>query len=853
MRKVILSVFSSILLLVFFLNISAKEKEKIKPLDYYYLEEESSGRNHCLSLSDFFLWNDNMIVRSGEDFYYFYESSNELKRVKIDGIGKILDMGSHQDVPYVFGVDKEGYELRYKDKDEWIQKVLPEALEKSFEIDEFHLLSDRETLVLFSKYEVYIYKNGSWTEKKVPEIDFELGEYLPDRVSDEEINHAVLLDDTLFAGWDFGEWGGGVKTLNLKNDKLKWEDTIVKGSIIGLIKTRDRNVWAGMRDARLSDDKSESLFQYKDGKWRDYFKSVNYNKDEDLFLWMDFSDKGAFSLSEDGNLLITSSFLGVFKIVDEKIEQLVDWEGKLFNPDAAIEKDDTVFLSTRGGQIAQYGKDVRQRYCLNSKDDENEDILFEAIKKGDLEKVKKIKEEQYYKWTTRFINNAAFNGKNAIARYLIRRNNVVGRQKEKIYLSEMDVATIKELKKKGYEIKLSDISPPSKNEETRKYIYENVKVFDENSFEIDRVIKGSSDKERILFYINTGHDINYKNKFNISVLHETGSAETARILILLGANVNAMASPFLNHGETPLIVAARIGNFEMVKLLVESGAYVSLPDATGNTPLFYAHDERKRFYFPTMVASGLFSKEKENYEAIRKYLKNAEKKITKEEKEAVSNLVEKYRLKPKHAELLKAISENDLKKAEKAIKSMKDIRVKDIRKYSVLRAALSPSSYEIKDRRVILKKAEKCKYRNLEMLKMIAENSISRYGKVIDEYEVLDQLAFCDDLEAIKMLVEVGADVNAKNLYGWTVLNGILQNIENEQDYEIAKFLIIKGAKVDVIAGRESTLDRLGIPHERSNKYEFKLYEVIRSMGAKTLDEIRQEKRKKRIKKVKYK
>ena len=760
MRKVIFSVFSSILLLVFFLNISAKEKEKIKPLDYYYLEEESSGRERCLSLSDFFLWNDNMIVRSGEDFYYFYDGSNELKRVKIDGIGKILDMGSHQNVPYVFGVDKEGYELRYKDKDEWVQKVLPEALEKSFEIDEFHLLSDRETLVLFSKYKVYIYKNGSWTEKKVPEIDFELGEYLPDRVADEEINHAVLLDDTLFAGWDFGEWGGGVKTLNLKNDKLKWEDTVVKGSVIGLIKTRDRTVWAGMRMAILSDDKSESLFQYKDGEWRDYFKSVNYNKDEELFLWMDFSDKGAFSLSEDGNLLITSSFLGVFKIVDEKIEQLVDWEGKLFNSDAAIEKDDTVFLSTRGGQIAQYGKNVRQRYCLNSKDDENEEKLnFDHRKR---------KEE-----------------------------------------------------KKPYEM--------------------------------DRSIKGCDDKDKILSYINQGHDINYKTKYKDAVLHETESAETARILILLGADVNAMTEPFLNYGETPLMMAARTGNFEMVKLLVESGAYVSLPDATGNTPLFYAHGERKSFRFPTIVSGGLSSKEEENYEAIREYLKNAEKKVTKEEKEAVSNLVEKYRLKPKHAELLKAISENDLKKAEKAIKSMKDIRVKDIRKYSVLRAALSPSSYEIKDRRVILKKAEKCKDRNLEMLKMIAENSISRYGKVIDEYEVLDQLAFCDDLEAIKMLVEVGADVNAKNLYGWTVLNGILQHIQNEQDYKIAKFLIIKGAKVDVIAGMDSTLDRLGPLNSWSNKYKFKLYEVIRSMGGKTLDEIRQEKRKKRIKKVKYK
>jgi len=751
--------FLLLMFLMFFVNIDAEENQKIKPLDYYYLEEESSGRSHCFDISDFFLWNKNMVVRSGEEFYYFYEGSNELKRIKIDGIGKILDMDSYKGVSYVFGVDKEGYELRYKDKDKWIQKKLPEVLEKSFEIDEFHLISDRETLVLFSKYKIFIYKNGKWTEKKVPEIDFELGEYLPDRVSDEEIDHAVLLDDTLFAGWDFGEWGGGVKTMNLKDNKLKWEDTDVKGSIIGLLKTRDRTVWAGMREAHHANDKSKSLFQYKDGKWKDYFTSVNYNKNEELFLWRDFSFKGAISLSEDGNLLITSSFLGVFKIIDGKVEQLVDWEGKLFNSDAAIEKRGTVFLSTRGGQVAKYGENVRQRYCLKADEIADEKLNFEHRK----------------------------------------------RKKEK------------------------------------------------NSFEMDLSIKRCDDKDKILSYINKGHDINYKSKFNVSVLHETGSAETARILILLGADVNNMVNPWMNFGETPLIMASRIGNFEMVKLLVESGAYVSLPDATGNTPLFYASDERVFFRFQTVVSSGPYFKGVKRYKKIRKYLKNAEKNITKEEREAVSKLVERYRLKPKHAELLKLISEDDLKKAETIIKSMKDIKEKDIRGYSILREALSPSSFKIEDRRIILKKEEECKDRNLNMLKMIAENSISRYGKIIDEYEVLDHLAYCDDLEAIKMLVGVGADVNAKNIYGWTVLNGILQNIDNEHDYEIAKFLIMNGANVDVIAGMDSTLDRLGIPHKRSNKYEIKLYKVIRSMGGKTIEEIRKEKRKERLKKVKYK
>lgn len=840
------------MLLLFVGNIGAEteekknEKEKIRPLDYYYLEKETSGRGRCFNLNDFFLWNDRMVVKSGEDFYYFSEGSNELERIKIDGIGKILDMDSRQGIPYVFGVDKDGYELRYNKEGEWISEKLPDNLENSFEVDEFHLLSDIDTLILFSKYKVFINKNGDWTEKEVPKINFELGDYLPDQVSDEEIDYAILLDDMIFAGWDFGEWGGGVMSLNLKDSELKWKSTEVKGSIVGLVKTSDRNVWAGMWMANLSDDKSESLFQYRDGKWTDYFQSVNYNKDEELFLWMDFSEKTSISLSDKGELLIISSFLGVFKIVDEKMEQLVDWEGKLFNPYIAIEKDGTVYLSTNSGHIAKYNIDEKRLHCLWDKEDDIDSLGFDLIDKGDIEKIKNINNENDYSWDKKFINYAIREGQDDIAKYLINGSNIIHRCKKCIDLSLMDIQTIKELLKKGYMVRLSDIGSIFKSEEAKKFLLENVKIIDEKPYKIDKIIKGIEDKELILFYLNNGYDLKYKTRHEVSVLHETDSVEIAKILILLGADVNVMSSPMMNYGETPLIKASKTGNFEMVKLLVENGAYVSLPDATGNTALFYANEKGPRFQFPTMVSHGWVSGFEANYKKTREYLKVAEKRITKEERESVSKLLEKYRLSPKHAEFLNAVSKNDLKKAEAILKSMEDIHVKDIRDFSVLRAALSPSSFEIKDRRVILKKEEKCNDRNLKMLKIIAENSMSRDGKIIDEYEVMDELAYCNDIEALKMLVDMGADVNAKDRYGsWTILNGVLNSFDDKKDYETAKFLIMNGADINVVSGMRTTLN-----HAAKND---KLYEIIRSMGGKTLEEIKKEKRKKRLERVKYK
>ncbi|MBF01234.1 MAG: hypothetical protein CMP77_14845 [Flavobacterium sp.] len=75
----------------------------------------------------------------------------------------------------------------------------------------------------------------------------------------------------------------------------------------------------------------------------------------------------------------------------------------------------------------------------------------------------------------------------------------------------------------------------------------------------------------------------YKNMTPLCVAICKGDLETVKKFIEYGADVNEKS-----NGATPLMLAARYNQVEMIKLLLENGANLRLEDQKGFTAIKYA-------------------------------------------------------------------------------------------------------------------------------------------------------------------------------------------------------------------------------------------------------------------------
>jgi len=76
---------------------------------------------------------------------------------------------------------------------------------------------------------------------------------------------------------------------------------------------------------------------------------------------------------------------------------------------------------------------------------------------------------------------------------------------------------------------------------------------------------------------------NYYNSNPLCVAISKGDAATAKKIIEYGGDVNETY-----NGMTPLMIAARYNNVEMITVLLEKGANLKTKDEKGNTALKYA-------------------------------------------------------------------------------------------------------------------------------------------------------------------------------------------------------------------------------------------------------------------------
>jgi len=98
----------------------------------------------------------------------------------------------------------------------------------------------------------------------------------------------------------------------------------------------------------------------------------------------------------------------------------------------------------------------------------------------------------------------------------------------------------------------------------------------------------AGDKTAVRALLKQGMDVNAAQGDGMTALHwaaRTGDVELAQMLIYAGANVKAMTRL---GGYTPLIMAAQVGNAEMIGLLLKSDADAKVATSNGTTPLMLA-------------------------------------------------------------------------------------------------------------------------------------------------------------------------------------------------------------------------------------------------------------------------
>ena len=258
-------------------------------------------------------------------------------------------------------------------------------------------------------------------------------------------------------------------------------------------------------------------------------------------------------------------------------------------------------------------------------------------------------------------------------------------------------------------------------------------------------------------------------------------ADTAQALIQGGANVKAHS----NGGFSPLLFAARVGDVESGKVLIAAGADVNEKGPDGMTPLLLASASGQEAFGIFLLDKGADPNTRdENGAAALHYA--LLKGITALNGVRFANYVE-YLFRPNEIELLKALLAH---KANPNVQIQKPVRLGGSRSAAVVGATpliLAAASPDAEAMRLLLKAGANAKIATKQkMTPLLAASGLNR-GQ---DYTAQDKPIA---LEAARLAIEAGNDVNAADDDGLTALHGAASNGADG----LVQLLASKGAKLD--------------------------------------------------------
>lgn len=266
-------------------------------------------------ISGMFLW-DNLIIverdRYTTDKYFICDTTvKKLSPLQIADNSLVLGLTETKSSLYAVSKMNDTYFLLTKHKDEvkWkSENITIQGLNST----ELKLLSTDNLLVIVTAENIF-YRKTSSSWKSVPiNIKNNNGYYqIP--------KHCLLTSSSLFVGFNNGEWGGSLWEIPFSTEKEKAfgkGELILEDNIVALEYSSQGELWIATGLAHMGLYES-GIYKYHNTNLRQILwstKSLEFDENSDL---------SAFYLRNNNEPYFIASKLGVFKILNENIEEVI--------------------------------------------------------------------------------------------------------------------------------------------------------------------------------------------------------------------------------------------------------------------------------------------------------------------------------------------------------------------------------------------------------------------------------------------------------------------------------------------------------------------------------------------------
>ena len=331
------------------------------------------------------------------------------------------------------------------------------------------------------------------------------------------------------------------------------------------------------------------------------------------------------------------------------------------------------------------------------------------------------------------------------------------------------------------------------------------------------------------FLIESGAKINVKDNIGLTPLHYAANLHSLSLVNLLvekGAQIDAKDP----HGLTSLQYATKNGRLEVVKLLIEKGAQIDVKDKNGLTLLHDAVKRNSLELVKLLVEKGAETDVTNNSNetplmsaVIQKSLEVA--KYLMGSWATMPNTYVEYK-DPGLTLLHWALFYN---KADKGgslelynlLLDRPEIDAKDTNGLTPLENAIKNGWSEMA--KLLIKQGAQMDTKDihgLTPLQNIAKNLDSCNGY---EYGALGLGSIFSRIDLVELLVEKGAQINAKDRDGLTPLHDAVKRGSEPGSLELVKILVEKGATIDIINNNNETPFYLAKKHKHEEIAKFLL------------------------------